>query len=369
MSASAARAILESRLAKLLGTGVDDNLDELLDTFIDMESVDDVIEYLSNFVVDAGGDGYHELNEFAVDVVKYRLGEYNVSSDDATSFDDDRKPAASSTTMANTESKQSPNVKVRDEAAVQREVIKRREMEARERQRIKNREDDEQRRWNEVIATTTRNEKLSGNTRRQQQQQQQQQQGGQNNHLQPIQSSSSSFVAKSESSVSMQDAVVSTSKVISYSSPIPPVVIKHDPRAGTKGKPMKESCGCYGTKCNAITNCLNCGRISCDIEGINDYCHFCNIWIGELQFTDASSANNNNVTTINDPATRHKERLLEYDRTAAARTLIHDDQEDYYSAANSMWSTEQEREDNRLKEESRQHSLHERKKPVLNVKF
>lgn len=364
---AAARAILESRLAKLLGTGVDDNLDELLDTFIDMESVADVIEYLSNFVVDAGGDGYQDLNEFAVDVVKYGLGEYNVLSDDATSFDDDRKPAASSTTtMANTESKQSPNVKVRDEAAVQREVIKRREMEARERQRIKNREDDEQRRWNEVKATVTRNEKQSGNTRRQQQQQQQ---GGLNNHLQPIQSSSSSsFVAKSESNVAMQVAAVSTSKVISYSSPIPPVVIKHDPRAGTKGKPMKESCGCYGTKCNAITNCLNCGRISCDIEGINDYCHFCNIWIGELQFTDASSTNNN-VTTINDPATRHKERLLEYDRTAAARTLIHDDQEDYYSAANSMWSSEQEREDNRLKEESRQHNLHERKKPVLNVKF
>ena len=357
---AAARAILESRLAKLLGTGVDDDLDELLDSFIDMESVDDVIEYLSNFVVDAGGDGHQDLNEFAVDVVKYGLGEYNVLlSDDATSFDDDRKPSAaasSTTTMANTESKQSPNVKVRDEAAVQREVIKRREMEARERQRIKNREDEGQRRWNEVKATATRNEKQSGNTRRQQQQ------GGQNNHLQPIQSSSSSFVATSESNVSMQVAAVSTSKTMS----IPPVVIKHDPRAGTKGKPMKESCGCYGTKCNAITNCLNCGRISCDTEGINDYCHFCNIWIGELQFTASST---NNVITINDPATRHKERLLEYDRTAAARTLIHDDQEDYYSAANSMWSSEQEREDNRLKEESRQHNLHERKKPVLNVKF
>jgi hypothetical protein len=164
----------------------------------------------------------------------------------------------------------------------------------------------------------------------------------------------------------MQGTASSTLNVITQPSSLPPVVIKHDPRAGTKGKPMKEPCGCYGTKCNAITNCLNCGRISCETEGINDYCHFCNIWIGELQFTTSS---NNVITTINDPAIRHKERLLEYDRTSASRTLIHDDQEDYYSAANSMWSTEQEREDNRLKEESRQLRLHERKKPVLNVKF
>lgn len=353
---SAARAILESRLAKLLGTGVDDNLDELLDAFIDMERVGDVIEYLSNFVVaDAGdGDGYHELNEFAVDVVKYRLGEYDVC-DDASKFDDDdRKPAASSATMARNEP---PKVKVRDEAAVQREVIKRREMEARERQRIRNREDEEQRRWNEVKATATRNEKQSRNNRRQQQQQQQQ--GGQNNHLQPIQSSSSSsFAAKSESNVTMQDTASSTSKVIPHPSSIPPVVIKYDPRAGTKGKPIKESCGCYGTKCNAITNCLNCGRISCETEGINDYCHFCNIWIGELEFSK-----------INDPSIRHKERLLEYDRTSASRTLIHDDQEDYYSAANSMWSTEQEREENRFKEESRQQKLHEKTKEFLNLKF
>jgi hypothetical protein len=362
---SAARAILESRLAKLLGTGVDDNLDELLDTFIDMESVGDVIEYLSNFVVaDASdGDGCQELNEFAADVVKYRLGEYDVS-DDASNFDDDdRKPAASSTT--NTSNEQ-PKVKpkLRDEAAVQREMIKRREMEARERQRIKNKEDEEQRRWNEAIATATRNEKQStGNNRRQKQQQQQQ--GGQNNQLQPIQPSPS--VAKSESNVTTPGTISSTLNVITQPSSIPPIVIKHDPRAGTKGKPMKESCGCYGTKCNAITNCLNCGRISCETEGINDYCHFCNIWIGELQFT--TSSNNNVTTTIDDPAIRHKERLLEYDRTSASRTLIHDDQEDYYSAANSMWSTEQEREDNRLKEESRQLKLHERKKPVLNVKF
>ena len=72
---------------------------------------------------------------------------------------------------------------------------------------------------------------------------------------------------------------------------------------------------------------------------------------------------------VDDSALRHKERLLEFDRTAAQRTAIHDDQEDYFVAASSMWSSEQEQEDARIMEEERRKKLHERQKQTLNINF
>jgi len=65
----------------------------------------------------------------------------------------------------------------------------------------------------------------------------------------------------------------------------------------------------------------------------------------------------------------HKERLLEFDRTAAARTKILDDQEDYFISSNSMWSTQAEQADAKKKEEERRRKLHERQKQVLNINF
>lgn len=68
-------------------------------------------------------------------------------------------------------------------------------------------------------------------------------------------------------------------------------------------------------------------------------------------------------------ALKHKERLLEFDRTSAARTHIHDDQEDYFVASNSMWASGQEQEDARAMEEDRQKKLHDRKKQTLTINF
>ena len=118
-------------------------------------------------------------------------------------------------------------------------------------------------------------------------------------------------------------------------------------------------CGCFGSRHKPLTNCLNCGRISCELEGY-DFCHFCGFLI-------ESHIDENNANF--DSALAHKERLLEFDRTFAARTHIHDDQEDYFVTSTSMWSTQEEQSDARAMEEERHKNLHRRQKQKLNISF
>ena len=77
----------------------------------------------------------------------------------------------------------------------------------------------------------------------------------------------------------------------------------------------------------------------------------------------------NHTATISNAALAHKERLLEFDRTSAARTHIHDDQEDYFVTSTNMWPTNEEQEDAREMEEARQKKLHQRQKQVLDINF
>lgn len=44
-------------------------------------------------------------------------------------------------------------------------------------------------------------------------------------------------------------------------------------------------CGCFGTRHQALTNCLYCGRISCIVEGYG-FCAFCGLMVDEIK--DAS---------------------------------------------------------------------------------
>ena len=68
-------------------------------------------------------------------------------------------------------------------------------------------------------------------------------------------------------------------------------------------------------------------------------------------------------------AWQHKERLLRYDRESAERTVIYDDQADYYSNQTSSWLTEEEQIDAEAKDEQQRTDLHQRKKQVLNIAF
>jgi activating signal cointegrator 1 len=68
-------------------------------------------------------------------------------------------------------------------------------------------------------------------------------------------------------------------------------------------------------------------------------------------------------------AWNRKEMLLQFDRESAERTVVIDDQNDYYTTSTSQWVTEDERAIASELEETRSNNLHQRKNMTLNVTF
>ena len=97
----------------------------------------------------------------------------------------------------------------------------------------------------------------------------------------------------------------------------------------------KRVCGCFGTSCAPLTNCLRCGRISCRTEGYG-YCAFCGYLIEKVIVKEGGKGK---LTE----AELHKERLLRYDKELAQRTTVLDDQADYFEAGSVEWLTGEER--------------------------
>ncbi|KAL7526502.1 hypothetical protein ACHAXR_001518 [Thalassiosira sp. AJA248-18] len=341
---------LEQRLAKLLSISIDDDrayATDVLESLIDIGDPDDIAEYLLGFVAagsDGDGDEGGGLSQFAQDVIKFSLGE------DISVVEKDEK----STTVV----KAGPSKpKILDEAAAQREEIKRREVETREKQReeqellMKKKEEDEQRKQREaaVVAATAKKKQseLKASAGRQ----------GQKQKVYALSSTQKSVDVKQEQSTGIRNQ---SSGEVSAHKKGKSQKAKKQPQKPEKGKPKKKSCGCYGNKHKPLTNCLHCGRIACEVEGVDDYCHFCGFFIEDFSSQiDSGDAKANS-------ALKHKERLLEFDRTSAQRTHIHDDQEDYFVASTSMWATQQEQEGAREMEESRRQKFL-RQKQVLKM--
>ncbi|XP_055331472.1 activating signal cointegrator 1-like isoform X1 [Paramacrobiotus metropolitanus] len=138
--------------------------------------------------------------------------------------------------------------------------------------------------------------------------------------------------------------------------------------------PGRHPCQCLCTKHDLINNCLSCGRIVCVQEGSGP-CFTCGQIVGTdeeiavlmrggldaeklqrkmfgseqltLDFEKMIKLDANKSDTLM-KAEAQRDKLLEYDRTAAQRTRIIDDQADYYSEHAFM--TKEEREAIRKKE-------------------
>jgi len=168
-----------------------------------------------------------------------------------------------------------------------------------------------------------------------------------------------------------------------------PQEVEPKPAPPPKGK-AKFDCGCFGTLHGALTNCLYCGRIACEREGYG-FCPFCGYLVEEVK---SSGGGDPYVLAVNvcflpailtvhhgdltcqsalsfilfsfcrsstDEAWKHKERLLRYDQEFAQRTVILDDQADYFNNQMSMWSTDEERAEAARQEQQRQDDIHKRK--------
>mmetsp|Transcript_40805 Transcript_40805/g.59924 ORF Transcript_40805/g.59924 Transcript_40805/m.59924 type:complete len:363 (+) Transcript_40805:148-1236(+) len=163
---------------------------------------------------------------------------------------------------------------------------------------------------------------------------------------QQVQTKKLPSAAKEEASIQTQVPI----ETMVSSKPLPP----------RRGK-AKVVCGCFGTKYKALTNCLHCGRIACEKEGYG-YCPFCGYLIEKVAIQADDKGNI-------DPAIIHKERLLKFDREFTRRTVILDDQADYFSSSTSMWLNEDERQNAEDQDKKQRQDLHERKAPKLNIAF
>jgi len=167
---------------------------------------------------------------------------------------------------------------------------------------------------------------------------------------------------------------------------------QNHPHQPASAKPIRGTprivCGCFGMKHKPLTNCLRCGRIVCAREGHhgdNDddsdctYCAHCGYRIDDEVIVAISSAakGNDKDKELVRKALLHKERLLKFDREFAQRTVILDDQADYFggggntgaaaAASESVWLDAEERADAEEREVERRRNLHERKKQVLDI--
>ena len=142
-------------------------------------------------------------------------------------------------------------------------------------------------------------------------------------------------------------------------SPPPPAPAQQATKPSSPPKPLsiiplktgvpKVLCGCFGTIHPVLTNCLICGRLQCEKEGYG-FCPFCKYAINPTP-EDGKKKDSKEEA--------HKKRLLTFDKESARRTVVFDDQADYFSNEKSVWLEEEEREKNKGIEEERRKEMHE----------
>ncbi|KAM9223781.1 activating signal cointegrator 1 [Leptosomus discolor] len=139
--------------------------------------------------------------------------------------------------------------------------------------------------------------------------------------------------------------------------------------------PGRHTCECLGQKHKLINNCLVCGRIVCEQEGSGP-CLFCGALVCTKEEQDilqrdsnksqkllkklmAGAESSGNLDAISkdllprqearlkaglEMAVKHKDKLLEFDRTSVRRTQVIDDESDYFATDSNQWLSKQERE-------------------------
>jgi len=120
----------------------------------------------------------------------------------------------------------------------------------------------------------------------------------------------------------------------------------------------RQICDCEASVHVLIGNCLNCGRIVCQLEG-NGPCTFCGLSLDKM---------NNGNRMINshllDKATDQKERLLRFDAAREQRQQIFDDQSDYYAIENNPFLSDEQRKAIRKRKEELVTKREEQKRHV-----
>mmetsp|Transcript_8590 Transcript_8590/g.12886 ORF Transcript_8590/g.12886 Transcript_8590/m.12886 type:complete len:345 (+) Transcript_8590:41-1075(+) len=329
---------LEKSLASLLGYDIEDVVD-FIDPLLGFESKEDVLEYLSGLL----GRQDEEVLSFVDNIMRFQRGEeIAMVGNDGGSCSTETKPSSSE----NIGSKGGGGA---NKSSIGSSVEK--QAKDKEDKREKQRKQDEERRRKREIEMEQ--EKKLERIKAEQQKEMDRIQNAQRNAKKQ---NNKGCVKKQplprRKEKNNNDGNSSSSKVV-------PIVVKPNknehqeaqkPAPPQRGK-AKIVCGCFGTVHKPLTNCLHCGRISCTKEGYG-YCPHCGYLVDRSTMPEGAKF---------DKAVMHKERLLQFDRDSASRTVVFDSQADYYSNSKSNWLTKEEQLDAEMKEESRRKDLHDRK--------
>jgi len=106
-----------------------------------------------------------------------------------------------------------------------------------------------------------------------------------------------------------------------------------------QGKP----CSCQARQHNLVSNCLSCGKIVCEQEGEGP-CSFCGALVLKEGSTYAGLSDVGlPLSEAEAAAEAYAKRLVDYDRNAAARTKVYDDQSDYFEMEGNSWLSSKEK--------------------------
>nr|XP_043636199.1 activating signal cointegrator 1 [Erigeron canadensis] len=108
--------------------------------------------------------------------------------------------------------------------------------------------------------------------------------------------------------------------------------------------PKGQPCSCEARRHRLVSNCLSCGKIVCEQEGEGP-CSFCGALVLREGSTYAGLEEEAGPVSDADAAAEaYAKRLVDYDRNSAARTIVIDDQSDYYEIEGNSWLSTEEKE-------------------------
>lgn len=116
---------------------------------------------------------------------------------------------------------------------------------------------------------------------------------------------------------------------------------------------QRKVCYCQCTQHGLVNNCINCGKIVCEMEGEGP-CLFCGAWVDREVVYDirevigeATNEEEESVTTVMalqyETALQHRDQLIEYDHNAAKRLGVIDAKQDWFEESNNTWLNKDQR--------------------------
>lgn len=328
------RELLQSQLASLLLSDVED-VKDMIDYLVCFESKNDLLDHMHELL---GVEEAEEVKAFVSNIERFQSGHKLHAFENKKSDLDFRfleKPSDG----------KKPSVTIKEAIKKQEGVRKKNE----DKQEVETSD-------HKIIRTESQSTKVKNRKSRAVKPQsptENRKKGIEKDYLKRDLNHRKSLEKSSQTDASIQESRIDT-------------IVKVENKKVLKGNLLKKGkckiiCGCYGTIHNYITNCTHCGRIICEKEGY-DYCPFCLNLTEDVLTTSISSIKSAEIF-------QHKERLIKLDRESAKRTIVYDDQADYFENKYSSWLTESEKNIAEENDRRRRRDLHTIKKHVLRIAF